>query len=87
MPEEFNTDTQATSNPGHRTKEGKDEKTDQETLRKKIPGEWGFFMDRNLISDPNGKRSQKYRKERYKSSWEKYSKDVWKHLIQAQLQR
>lgn len=29
MPEEFNTDAQVTSNPGHCTKEGKDEKTDQ----------------------------------------------------------
>lgn len=87
MPEEFSTATQVTSNPGHHTKEGKDEKTDEETLREKIPREWGFFTDRNFISDPNGKYSQKYKKERFKGTWESYSKDVWKYLIQARLQR
>lgn len=49
----INNDTQVTSNPGHHTKEGKDEKTDEETPREKIPWDWGFFIDRNLISDPN----------------------------------
>lgn len=33
----INNDTQVTSNPGHHTKGGKDEKTDEETLREKIP--------------------------------------------------